>query len=79
MPDNKTVYATDDGTNTAFWKFVADKPGDMSSGTLYGAKFFQTSDINYGDFEIGTAHGVCMAMRTTTQIGLSWAKPTRPS
>lgn len=53
MPDNKTVYSTDDGTNTAFWKFIMDKPNDMSSGTLYGAKFFQNSDVNYGDFEIG--------------------------
>lgn len=53
MPDNKTVYSTDDGTNTAFWKFIMDEPNDMSSGTLYGAKFFQNSDVNYGDFEIG--------------------------
>ena len=32
MPDNKTAYITDDGTNVAFFKFVADKAGDMSAG-----------------------------------------------
>jgi secreted PhoX family phosphatase len=52
MPDNKTVYSSDDGTNTAFWKFVANTPGDLSSGTLYGAKLTQT-DTNYGgDFAV---------------------------
>lgn len=34
MPDNKTVYITDDGTNVGFFKFVADKPKDLSSGGL---------------------------------------------
>ena len=51
MPDQKTVYSTDDGSNTGFWKFVADKAGDMSSGTLYGAKFTQISDV-YGEREM---------------------------
>ena len=32
MPDLRTVYATDDGTNVGFYKFVADKPEDLSSG-----------------------------------------------
>jgi len=32
MPDNKTAYITDDGTNVAFFKFVADKAGDVSAG-----------------------------------------------
>lgn len=33
MPDNKTVYITDDGTNVGFFKFVSDVAGDFSSGT----------------------------------------------
>lgn len=37
MPDAKTVYMSDDGTGTVFFKFVADEPGDLSSGTLYAA------------------------------------------
>lgn len=32
MPDRKTVYLTDDGTNTGLWKFIADKKNDVSSG-----------------------------------------------
>lgn len=52
MPDSKTVYATDDGTNTAFWKFVADTAGDMSAGTLYGAKFHQLDAEYGGHFDI---------------------------
>ncbi|WP_394850479.1 DUF839 domain-containing protein [Pendulispora brunnea] len=43
MPDKKTVYLTDDGTNDVFSMFIADKPGDLSAGTLYAAQWFQTS------------------------------------
>ena len=32
MPDNKTVYITDDGTNVGFFKFIATKAGDLSQG-----------------------------------------------
>jgi hypothetical protein len=52
MPDNKTVYITDDGTNVALFKFVMDTPKDLSSGTMYGAKMTQTSDENGGTFDI---------------------------
>ena len=43
MPDNKTVYLSDDGYDTVFFKFVADAPGDLSKGTLYAAKLIQDS------------------------------------
>ncbi|KAI7836162.1 hypothetical protein COHA_009992, partial [Chlorella ohadii] len=52
MPDNKTAYITDDGTNVAFFKFVADKAGDVSAGTLYGAKATQTDDVDGGAFDL---------------------------
>ncbi|KIY92356.1 hypothetical protein MNEG_15607 [Monoraphidium neglectum] len=39
MPDNKTVYGTDDHPNGVLVKFVADKAGDLSSGTLFAAKY----------------------------------------
>ena len=32
MPDRRTVYMTDDGTNTGLWKFIADRKNDVSSG-----------------------------------------------
>jgi uncharacterized protein len=41
MPDRKTVYITDDGTNTMLLMFVADTAGDLSAGTLYAAKWTQ--------------------------------------
>lgn len=44
MPDEKTVYLTDDGTDKGFYKFVADNAGDMSSGTLYAAKVTQDAE-----------------------------------
>ena len=41
MPDSRTVYQSDDGTDVVFFKFVADKPGDLSAGRLYAAKVNQ--------------------------------------
>jgi secreted PhoX family phosphatase len=54
MPDQKTVYLTDDGTNKAFYKFIADTEGDLSAGTLYAAKLVQdsTADISKAGFDI---------------------------
>ncbi len=48
MPDKKTVYLTDDGTNCAFFMYVADTAGDLSAGTLYAAKWKQTSSTGAG-------------------------------
>lgn len=45
MPDNKTVFLSDDGSGTVFFKFVADTAGDMSAGTLYGAKITQAQGV----------------------------------
>ncbi len=52
LPDNKTVYISDDGTNCLMSAFVMDTPKDLSSGTLYAAKFNQTSDHYGGSFDI---------------------------
>ena len=54
MPDQKTVYLTDDGTDKAFYKFVADKKADLSAGTLYAAKVKQdnTSKTDKAGFDI---------------------------
>ncbi len=43
MPDQKTVYLSDDGTDVVFYKFIADRAGDLSSGTLYAAKAMQSA------------------------------------
>ena len=49
MPDEKTVYLTDDGTNGGLYMFVADTAADLSAGTLYAAKWTQTSDVGLGE------------------------------
>lgn len=41
MPDNKTVYLTDDVTNGGLFMFVADTAGDLSAGSLYAMRVYQ--------------------------------------
>ncbi|ANB59359.1 PhoX family protein [Anoxybacteroides amylolyticum] len=48
MPDERTAYFGDDGEYTMLFMYVADKPRDLSAGTLYAAKFIQTSAENGG-------------------------------
>ena len=38
LPDQRTVYLSDDGSYVGWFLFVADRPGDLSSGRLYAAK-----------------------------------------
>ena len=52
MPDQKTAYMSDDGTNVGFFMFLADTAGDLSAGTLYAAKWQQTSAANGGEADI---------------------------
>ncbi len=54
MPDQKTVYLTDDGGNKGFFKFVASEAGDLSAGTLFAAKVMQdaTDDAAKAGFDI---------------------------
>lgn len=52
MPDDRTVYSTDDGDRVGFFKFVADSPRDFSSGTIYAAKMTQTTSKDGGNFDI---------------------------
>lgn len=41
MPDGRTVYLADDGRDTGFYLFVADRPADLTAGTLYAARWNQ--------------------------------------
>jgi hypothetical protein len=52
MPDARTVYLTDDGTNDTLFMFVAKKAGDLSEGTLYAAKWEQTSSYGGGSAQL---------------------------
>ena len=46
MPDQRTVYLSDDEYGTVLFKFMADTPGDLESGTLYAARVTQDSGSN---------------------------------
>lgn len=72
MPDKKTVYLTDDGSNKGFYKFVADVAGDMSAGTLYAAKVTQdaTNDTAKAGFDI---EWIMLAHATNAQIA-NWVR-----
>eukprot|EP00611_Tribonema_gayanum_P009038 TRINITY_DN1874_c0_g1_i1.p1 TRINITY_DN1874_c0_g1~~TRINITY_DN1874_c0_g1_i1.p1 ORF type:complete len:402 (-),score=138.40 TRINITY_DN1874_c0_g1_i1:668-1873(-) len=52
MPDERTVYMTDDGDNVGFFAFVADVPGGLADGTLYAAKMTQLSADAGGTFMV---------------------------
>jgi len=47
MGDQRTVYSGDDGSGVVLAKFVADKEGDLSAGTIYAAKVTQKSDDSF--------------------------------
>ncbi|HHG85349.1 MAG TPA: DUF839 domain-containing protein, partial [Bacteroidetes bacterium] len=48
MPDERTCYLMDDHAPGAFFKFVADRPRDLSEGILYA--FRQSEDGNSGEW-----------------------------
>lgn len=48
MPDQRTVLMGDDYTNGGLFMFIADKAAHLSSGTLYVAKWTQTSGVGPG-------------------------------
>jgi uncharacterized protein len=71
MPDKKTAYVSDDGTNTGFYRFVADKEGDLTSGRLFAAKWSQTlaegagaADISWVDLGHAKEADVAAALKS---------------
>lgn len=52
MPDQRTAYITDDGTNVGLYMYVADTAGDLTAGTLYAAQLTQTSGDGAGAFDL---------------------------
>jgi uncharacterized protein len=48
LPDNKTAMFGDDGGNTMLFMYIADEEKNFSAGTLYAAKFNQTSTESGG-------------------------------
>ena len=52
MPDERTVLMGDDATSGGLFMFVADRKRDLSAGTLYVAKWTQTSSVGPGAGDI---------------------------
>jgi secreted PhoX family phosphatase len=76
MPDNRTVYLTDDGTNVGLWMFVADTAGDLDAGTLYAMKWLQTSDEGPGSADIewiDVGHATSSDIETAIDSGLTFS------
>lgn len=48
MPDQRTALMGDDYTNGGLFMFVADKAAQLSAGTLYAAKWTQSSGLGAG-------------------------------
>ena len=48
MPDERTVYITDDGSNGGLFLYYADKAGDLSAGNLYAMRWHQTDSAGAG-------------------------------
>ncbi len=51
-PSSFLARAHADGLNVGFFKFVADKAYDLSSGSLYAAKMRQLSAVGGGNFTV---------------------------
>ncbi len=67
MPDSRTAYLGDDGAYVQMTMFVADKAADLSAGTLYTAKWTQTSDQGGGSADltwIRLGHGTDAAIKS---------------
>ncbi|TVZ37332.1 endonuclease/exonuclease/phosphatase family protein [Alteromonadaceae bacterium 2753L.S.0a.02] len=71
MPDMKTVYLTDDGTNGGLFMFIADVPADLSTGTLYAMKWTQTASASAENAGMAAADisWIEMGHATNEQIG----------
>lgn len=52
MPDQRTVFFSDDGTNVGLYMFIADEAGKLDAGTTYAAKWNQTSKAGGGSANI---------------------------
>ncbi len=53
MPDQRTVYMTDDHDQGVLFMFVADRKSDLSSGTLYAARWYQMDASAGGRARLG--------------------------
>jgi PKD repeat protein len=71
MPDRKTVYRTDDGSNGGgLYMFVADTAEDLSAGNLYAMKWNQTDAGSDDNAHMGAAdiEWIALGHATNTEV-----------
>jgi len=72
MPDKKTAYFGDDGTNVGIVMYIADDEGDLSSGTLYASKWIQESSVGSNDGGKAKLSWIKLAHATDKEV-YAWA------
>jgi hypothetical protein len=65
MPDQRTALMGDDYTNGGLFMFIADKAAQLSAGTLYVAKWTQTSGVGPGSANLSW---IRLGHATSTEI-----------
>ena len=76
MPDERTVLMGDDATNGGAFMFVADRARDLSSGTLYVARWGQTSGAGPGAASLSwirLGHATSAGIRALVDGGITSA------
>jgi len=68
MGDGRTAYYGDDGSNVAMFMFVADKKNDLSAGTIYAAKWNQTSPDGATDGGSANLTWIKLGQASSTEI-----------
>ena len=87
-PDERTVLMGDDFTNGGAFMFVADQPRDLSAGTLYAAKWQQTSGKGPGSatlqwIRLGHAYSaeiedLARSLKPADIMDVRFSEPTEP-
>jgi secreted PhoX family phosphatase len=75
MPDMKTAYISDDGTNVGLFRFEADTAGDLSAGTLYAAVYNETDTTGMGAATltwVDLGHATDAEIRTIIDSGVTY-------
>lgn len=73
--DGRTAYFGDDGRDVGLFMFVADRVGDLSSGTLYAAKWQQLDGSNGGSARldwIRLGHADDAGIKAQVDAGISF-------
>jgi len=76
MPDQRTVYLSQDGVRVGLFMFVADRAGDLSAGTIHAAIWRQESAENAGRARldwVGLGHATDDEISTLIENGIQFS------